>query len=443
MESEALSPEVALQGMIVLTAIPTVVFALWCDYFERYVRQQIAAPASEKNEEGFDKTEELYRLRTAGFVALLFQLVIFLGSTQVRTERPWIAYALFLGATLIQAVIQAHAERLVRPTLPTQTADQAAKSDAKGKIRIGLRAFFGSLAGATIYVATVITSVVLGALIAKYTHASQFVCTFILTVAAATGVVGGIGLIFALAPIHLRATLPTSKVENPDLLKLLEECFSKAGLKSPAFWIIELEQFRFSTALIAGFKWGVGPLRPALFISRSIVASLSPSELRATILHEVAHIKLSHLKRRFLLSSGLIIGTTFMATFVILLAHLAMPEAGTVGMIGPLAGFISFIVTFRILAQQNQLQEIEADLHSIEVLGSTADDLAGALRKLDALNGIVAPTSQRGSSQRRFASHPATERRIAIMREYFGKKAAKAAAAAAEQRDKDDIDRAA
>ena len=202
-------------------------------------------------------------------------------------------------------------------------------------------------------------------------------------------------------------------------------------------WLIESGRVQTGTAFIAGTKWGNGPLRPALFISRNALETLTLGEIDAVVLHEASHLCMNHLVKRLLLSITLITGTMFLGVFVLLLAPLLLPSGvGFQSLLGPFMAVVAFVSAFRILAVQSREHEVAADLYAVERLGASYEDLSNALRKLDRLNGFA--------PDRNGVTHPATETRLALLKaallirsDEFRQKLA------AEQADPDKTDKAA
>jgi len=421
MGDETFSPEQAMQGLAVLSAIPVVLLALWADYFGHFIESQVKANPS------FDRAPELVRVRSAGICAMVFQFVVFMTSIDVRRSYPTLTTLLFVGAIVVQAWIQASLDKKIRATMPTTALtpgsqneiDQQAILKGQQKPLDSLaRTLFWCAVGGALYVSTVLGTVAVFTLAARMLHASSGVTTFVVILGAILGVLGGLGINFALGSFHLRQMLPTKALENAELSAVFDESFKRADLRSPSYWVIENDrvgQFNSSSAMVAGFKSGRGWFKPGLFVSRGAIRVLSRGELQAVVLHEVSHIKLGHLKKRMMFSFGLIVGTTFVATFFVLLAHFAFPSVTMTGIFGPVTALVSFFMTFRMLAQQSQVHELEADIYAIEKLGANLFDLTNALRKLSHANE---------PDTNPWSSHPPTESRIGALKVYFDRKAA-------------------
>lgn len=401
MDEITLDLQTAVKGLAVLTAIPVVGFALWTEYFESFIRDRLAENPK------FDTASEMIKVRLASLTVMIAQFTLYLGSGEIRREYPGLGNLLFVGALLIQLIVQSRTERNLRP----------AGDPAASEISLALRAFTWSTLGGALYIGILLAALRGSFYLAQIIHANAVWTVTLLTLGAISGILGGLGLGFAMGPIQMRKMFPTSPVQEPTLVKDLESCFHSAGLQAPAFYILELNQFQVGNAMMTGFQSGKAWFRPALYISRTLLAGLSPEEFRAVILHEVSHLKARHMRRRFLLSAGMILCASLGTGFLILLAQLLIPQFSGSSIFGLIAVLASFWATFKMLEKQNRLQEIEADLSAVQ-LGASIEDLAGALRKIDLMNGV---SSQHPSmaAQLSGSGHPATEERIKYLQNYI------------------------
>jgi len=422
----------AVKGLAVLTAIPVVMLAIWADYFG----QALAKLAKENAH--YDRKTELFKIRLAGLCAIFFQFGIFMGTGPVRRDSPVVANLIFVVGVLLQSVIQSSAEGKLRkpslslrpvsnsrahdgdekPATDTPLAHAHANGEPAEQMTLALRAFFWATVGGALYLAGFALPVILVSFLAKFLHASQPVLTALIITSAIAGMLGGVALNFALGAFYLRRMLPAKEIAPGELRTELEKSFADAGLSAPSFWILETGRQREATAMMAGFAGGLGVFRPGLFLSRGLLETLEPEEIRAVVLHEVSHVKLAHLRKRLLYSAALVVGTTAVATFCVFLASVFLPESEARSMIGFAAAAGAFILTFKCLAKQSQHHEFEADACSVGTLGARLDALASALRKLDQANGKTPmpldPLSLTGTS-----GHPSTERRVAELRARF------------------------
>lgn len=407
----------AVNALAILTAIPVVSFALWGDYFGRAIQGR--REAGEKIEPP-ESDGELYKVRLAALVGLIVQFMLFVSSGEVRKLYPLEANLMFIGAMFVQMWLQSRIERQLQPP-------EAGTPGAGAQLALAARAFAWSVASGVLYISILIGSLQASFLIAKATGASPAASVMLMIAGTLVGVLGGLGLGFALGPFQLRRMFRTSQLEEPDLSRGFRESFERAGVRAPEFFVLELDRFQAGNAMITGFQNGRGPFRPGLFLSRNLLTALQPGELQAVILHEISHLKLRHLRKRLILSSGLILATGLLSGALVILSHLLLPGGPLNSVIGLATVFASFIMGFRYLEKQSRLHEIEADIEAVK-LGAQVTDLSAALRKIDRMNGQ--PTDKRAVT---FSGHPATEERIAILQAYFKKHPLPGAQAPAEQ----------
>lgn len=424
-----------LAGLFVLTAIPTVSFALWGDYFERYFDSKVS------EEPDLDRTAELRRVRAAGVWVTICQMTVFFTSTPIRREDPLFAYPLFLAAVLIQLGVQRGLETKIRDSIKilgkelgkafgnSKKLEQALAPD-QSLFWQAIRTFFWSLAAGMLYMAAISVSVFFFALLGVGTHAPELARLGLVLIGMGVGVIGGLGLNFALAAFFVRKMMSAQALPEGALQKEIQGIFNQSLTPQPDIWVINTPGFSFGSAMIAGFPKGKKPFRPGLFLTEELINNLTPLETEAVVLHEISHVKLQHLKKRFLFSCGLILcGSLFTGMAIMLSRGMGYPPQvqSTLGCIALIASFGSALM---LLARQVKFQEITADVHSVEKLGAKIEHLASALRKLDKLAGNIGAPNDMGSRALSLG-HPSTEFRIRLLEKYFFLKSQKQNAAQA------------
>jgi Zn-dependent protease with chaperone function len=421
-----------LTGLVILTTIPIVAFALWCDYFERYFQAKL----DEREEE--NRSDELYRIRTAGFFINIFEILIFFGSTPIRREHPAITYPLFLTAFLVQLALQRNLEGKV--------AGADLEKNGGSLYWQAIRTFFWSLLAGLSYVASILGSVFVFSAIGVVTHAPMGVKLGLVLVGMGVGVVGGLCLSFALGALFVRKILNAQAAPEGELRQSLTELFTSAKVPVPEFWLIDTLEAQtgkasgsvqggaHESAMMAGFPRGRGIFKPGLFISGGLANKLTEGEFNSVVLHEISHWKLQHLKKRFTFSAGLILCAALMTGFSVLCSRFMGVSQQGQTMVGFTSLLISFVFAFRLLARLVKYQEFAADIHSIEKLGATLSDLSSALRKLDRISTPNLPQKRDPGSMLISLGHPATEFRIRVLENYFKRTAE--IEAASEQSDK-------
>lgn len=411
----------AALALVILSAIPVVTLALWSQYYlADYERRRL-------EDTELDPASELSKIRTVGMCAMFFQFALYLGASEVRAAYSWLTPVGCGLAFMAQAWIQASLERRVR-VKPAATPG--------AQLKLALRFLSVIFVAGGFYMGALLACILGASVISALLHLSGPAQTVVVMVGGMFGLAAGIGLNFGLGAFHVRRLFPVTALQDTFLKERFASCFARAHLPAPHIWVIELERFRFASALVAGFRGGRGLFAPGLFISRTTLNQLSDAELEAVVLHEVSHLSLNHLRNRLLFSSGLVIATTIAGTFFVLLGQLLMPYDSSTWILGPAMGFFAFIMTFKLLGDQSQFHELEADIHSIEKLGGHLPELAAALRKLDRINRRSSATTAASTegSPLMPAGHPETERRILMIRHYLATKAKIAAAAATQQK---------
>lgn len=177
-----------------------------------------------------------------------------------------------------------------------------------------------------------------------------------------------IGLVFGLSNIATR-TLRLSRVESPEIVEVLETLCHKAGKPKPN--LIALDTSGGNLAL--GFA-----LSNAIVVSNFLTNALTPSEMRALIAHELAHIVLGHLKKRIAYFG--VIGLTIVS--VAALANLLFPSIDGLAVIA--GSIIVWYLAIRLSLFAFRKQEFAADKYAAELIGDP-NQLSAMLKKLHVL----------------------------------------------------------
>jgi len=217
---------------------------------------------------------------------------------------------------------------------------------------------------------------------------------------------------------------PVDARTAPDLVNLVRRLADNAGLPMPAVYIVENPQPN-------AFATGRNPENAAVAATTGILQMLSQRELRGVMAHELAHVQ----HRDILIST---ISAT-MAGAISALANIAMFFGGRDEEGRPANPLASILVALSAPLAASLIQmaisrarEFEADRGGAQISGDPLA-LADALAKIDAYaRGIPMPAAEAhpetaqmmimnplsgGGLAGLFSTHPATEERIARLRQ--------------------------
>lgn len=374
MQADVLDLHTALKGLILLSAIPIVLFALWSDYFMRGVE------IARRDNPDFNASEESLKVRLAGALTLLMEAVVFLGTAELRDTFPILTYSFFIGSVAVIVMLQQSYENTIQPSAPPgseQDPDRENIFHILGKL---------ILSWALTLVAHLFfffSSIIVGALIAHQLGVPPSIRAFFIICSGALGIFFSLGLNLALGPIQFRKTFPVSDLADPMIKVLCERAFIKSGLLAPRFQVIETRVLQIAYPIISGFQFFKGRFRQTVYFSRITLATLSGHELEAILLNQVSHICLRHMRNRMALSLGLVLFTALPTMGLIQLNHGDLHLTGGFSILGFVLLALSFLISFKALERQRRIQILEADLYCIRSLGAKMDVLISAIQKLD------------------------------------------------------------
>jgi heat shock protein HtpX len=213
----------------------------------------------------------------------------------------------------------------------------------------------------------------------------------------------------------------------PQFYTMIRELTQRAGLPMPRVYLIDEAQPN-------AFATGRNPDHAAVAATTGILSMLSAREIRGVMAHELAHVR----HRDILIST---ISAT-MAGAISALANFAMFFGGRDSegrSTNPLAGLamalLAPLAASLIQMAISRAREFEADRGGAEICGDP-DALADALTKIDAYaHGIPMQVAEEhpataqmmiinplsgGGIAGLFSTHPATEERVARLREMSG-----------------------
>lgn len=401
MSADFVTAHRAFLTLAFLTAIPVVILALWAEYTKKAWDDE-----KELTDTPEMRNEQIRQVRWGGFAGFLTQIFVFFSNHEARAEHPgWCAFLLIM-ALFAQNTIQYGLEKRLREL----------KESPVEHARIGLKSFFWTMASLAGYLGVIGLFVGAATAVGLTFKFPPAAFALILFGGGILGITCALALTFALGPIYLKQLFSTKPIVDPEIQGILKECFSRGKVPEPEFLTIELEHFGAHNALVAGYKSGRGVFRPAVFITPSLIKNLTPEEFRAVIFHEVSHLSLNHMRRRFLSTTGALFGSVLAASILLVTAHLLFPAPLT-DLVRFICLFIPVLVPLSHLKKQMDRQEDEADLHAIATMGASFDDFSTALRKLDLMNDQLLYTDQIVPIRKTpSVGHPETEARLKRLR---------------------------
>lgn len=417
----------SIKGLTILSAIPVVLIALWADYFERYLSALTPEQMAEEREDNQNQN------RLVLFCGLVAQASAALIGYSYWKLPGWVSYLAFLGAAAIQASAHLNLDRKLKgPGIPGNTRN------------FGLRSLIWVFVDITVYWMVVLAFVGLAAWVSPALSKDPGFTEFSMFLGGILGMFVGVGVNYALAPVFFKQMFPCRPLDDPYALQLFSECFERAGVRAPHFYLIDMDHFGLNNAMIAGFKSGRGPFRPALFVTRGLLKDLTRNELEAVVLHEVSHLALNHILKRFIYGFLTLIGATAIALLVVGALALVLPQSAAI-LLGVLVMLTPFVAPFLLIRRLSKSQEFEADAFAVTKLGAKGYALISVLRRLEeqqeaslrrmkSRSGVGAPANAHPVSEGAPASkeekvnekraksdsHPATEDRISAISRLLG-----------------------
>jgi|GEM_PF-2053454 len=393
-------------GLAVLAGITLTLFALWAEYFKAYLKQETEAGAK------LEIAQERFRVRIASLMVVIFQLTLFLSAEPVRKLYPVQSTLLFVVAFMIQSLIQTSIEKqFLAHGAKAETPPEVVKNASRG--------LFWFLTAGLVYTTFVLSSLGVASAIVYFFKTTLVVSNLLVMGSGIFGIGGGIALNFVLGTLWMSKMFSATPLERTPTEKIATECLQGAGMKAktPRLFQIETSGGKAGTVVVTGFPSGRGIFKPAIFFSKKTLETLDANELKAVIMHELGHISMKHLNKRWMLSSALLLVMIFACSFLTVLAHYFIQDDAVRSLVGPVVAIAAFVLGTRVMALQSRYHEVQADIFAVKNLRGDIENLASALRKLDQLNGNTQPRAATI-----FSTHPSTEVRIKVLRKYFSSK---------------------
>lgn len=226
------------------------------------------------------------------------------------------------------------------------------------------------------------------------------------------------------AVLRQQGAIEVTEANGAELVALVRHLAQAAGLPMPRVYLLPTEQPN-------AFATGRDPQHSAVAVTQGILRLLTPDELAGVIAHELAHIR-----NRDTLTMTV---TATLAGAIAMLGNMAMfmrgPDGRGSGMGGILAMIFAPIAAGLVQMAISRTREFEADREGAGISGQPMM-LASALAKIANAAGrtVNIPAERNPASaamfivnplsgmrlDRMFATHPATEDRIARLRAMAG-----------------------
>jgi Zn-dependent protease with chaperone function len=225
-------------------------------------------------------------------------------------------------------------------------------------------------------------------------------------------VIVSISVLVYCIPLLVRIGLDANTMHPSELKTTILNTFNQAQTPIGEIYLIDHKRFKGANAFVCGPKYGFGPFRRSLFVTKSLFETLEPDEIQAVVCHEAAHFQKNHLfKRGFYSVVGLIFGATLVSFPLIFIASLLKLPSAWFQLVIMFATASTMLMQLWFLFQVIRKQEFEADLEALKI-GAAPSALISALEKLTMKNG----TSRKRDSVFQqfifFNAHPSVEDRV-------------------------------
>jgi heat shock protein HtpX len=227
------------------------------------------------------------------------------------------------------------------------------------------------------------------------------------------------------AVLRMHNARPVTKGSAPELVGLVEQLASRAGLPMPAVYLLESDQPN-------AFATGRNPDNSAVAVTRGLIQACDTEELAGVIAHELGHIK-NRDTLTMTITATLAGAIGFLSQFAFFFGRDNRNPLGAIGTI--LVMILAPLAAMLVQMAISRTREYSADRLGAEISGHPLW-LARALQKIERLaRGIVNPTAERnpasahlfivnplrmGGIDSLFRTHPRTADRIRRLQEMAG-----------------------
>jgi Zn-dependent protease with chaperone function len=230
-------------------------------------------------------------------------------------------------------------------------------------------------------------------------------------------VIISISVLIYCVPLLVRIGLDANTMHPSELKNTILNTFDRAQTPVGEIYLIDHKRFNGANAFVCGPKYGFGPFRRSLFVTKSLFETLEPDEIQAVVCHEAAHFQKNHLfMRGFYSVLGLILGASLVSFPLLFVASLLKLPTVWFQLAIMIATGSTVMAQLWFLFQVIRKQEFEADLEALKI-GASASALISALEKLTIKNGS---SRKRESAFQRFIffnAHPSVEERVIAIKD--------------------------
>jgi heat shock protein HtpX len=220
--------------------------------------------------------------------------------------------------------------------------------------------------------------------------------------------------------LRMHGARPVSAQSAPELYHLVAELAQRAGLPTPAVYLIETDQPN-------AFATGRSPERSAVAVTRGLMASLDRRELAGVIAHELAHIK--HHDTLTMTMAATIAGAIgFLANFAFFFGGSSENRNNPLGAIGTiLVMLLAPLAAMLVQMAISRSREYAADAEGARICGEP-EWLARALQQIEqtgrqrimpsaehnpaSAHMFIVNPLRMGGVDGLFRTHPSTEDRV-------------------------------
>jgi Zn-dependent protease with chaperone function len=256
----------------------------------------------------------------------------------------------------------------------------------------------------------------IGALL--FSYGAYLLCVRTLTpfITSLPAVIVGLVVVVSLSPIMARILFEAHRMEESALKDELAAVFKQAKIPMGEIYLMNTDRFKLSNAMVCGSRFGFGPLKRSLFLTKNLFEVLEPAEVKAVVAHEASHFQLNHIPKRMayafaaMIISAVMVVTPLTFFVTAFTSHSFRWHSSSTAFYIVASIAIQLVLIHRVIRRQ----EFEADLHAV-VLGAHPEALISALEKITLQNSGTLETADSLTRLLNNSAHPTFfERREAL-----------------------------